>query len=406
MLQNLLAERFDLSIQHEEKPLPVFALVMGKRGPPKESTTPGDPDCKRSNEESTLIYTCRNMTMAALAESLPGVAPAYFTRPVVDRTELKGAYNFRLEWVARGQLPTGPDALNNSLSIFSSIEKQLGVRVESQTAPQPVLTVARANRNPTPNAPGVTEKLGAAPTEFEVAEVRPSRPDEKEDFTMENGRIDAKAIKLRDLIQFAWNLEDDALTGGEKWLDSERFDIVAKSAPTASNDTLRVMVRALLVERFGLKVHEDRQPVTVYALTAVKPKLRSADPAERSTCNMSLVDAERVYTCQNVTMAQFAERLRDAAAGYMEHPVVDLTGLKGAWDFTVTWAPRNRVYGRGGPPANENSANGPAPVSSDPSGELTVFEAVDRQLGLRLAVQKHTMPVIVIDHVERKPAEN
>jgi uncharacterized protein (TIGR03435 family) len=278
--------------------------------------------------------------------------------------------------------------------------------VESQTAPQPILTVAHANRVPTPNSPGVTEKLGDAPTEFEVADVRPSRPDEKENFTMVDGRIDAKAITLKDLIEFAWNLEDDTLTGGEKWLGAERFDVVAKSAPTASVDTLRRMLQALLVERFGLKVHEDRQPATVYALTAVKPKLRNADPAERSTCNMSLVDAERVYTCQNVTMAQFAERLRDVAAGYLQHPVVDLTGLKGSYDFTVTWAPQNRVYGRGGPPASQTGTYGPAPASADPSGELTVFEAVDRQLGLRLAVQKHPMPVIVIDHVERKPAEN
>jgi uncharacterized protein (TIGR03435 family) len=341
MLRNLLADRLGLSVQSEEKPQPVYTLTMGKRAPPKESAKPGDPDCKRTNEENLLTLTCHNMTMASLAESLPGAAPAYFSgRAVLDRTGLEGVYDFRLQWVGRGQLPPGPEGLSNSLSIFSSIEKQLGVTLVPDTANTPVLLVARANREPVANPPGVTEKLGRTPTEFDVAEVRPSGPDEHEDFKMENGRIEAKAVALRDLIEFAYDADDDALKGGAKWLDSEKFDIVAKTAPTASPDTLRVMLQSLLAQRFGLKVHKDRQQVTVYALTAVKPKLKDADPSERSTCTMSLADGGRAYTCQNVTMAQFAEKLRGAAQGYIDHTVVDLTGLTGSYDFSARWAPR------------------------------------------------------------------
>jgi uncharacterized protein (TIGR03435 family) len=267
----------------------------------------------------------------------------------------------------------------------------------------------RANRVPAANPAGVTEKLGRTPTDFDVAEVRPSGPDEHEDFRIENGRIEAKAIALRDLIEFAYDAEDDALKGGPKWLDSEKFDIVAKTAPTASPDTLRVMLQSLLAQRFGLKVHKDRQPVTVYALTAVKPKLKDADPGERSTCTMSLADGGRAYTCQNATMAQFAEKLRGAAQGYIDHPVVDLTGLTGSYDFSARWAPRGRTLGRvGAAPAGsgDSVAAGPASSSPDPTAELTVFEAIERQLGLKLAVRKHPMPVVVIDHVERKPTEN
>jgi uncharacterized protein (TIGR03435 family) len=410
MLQNLLADRLGLSVQTEEKPQPVYILTMGKRGPPKESAKPGDPDCKRTTEENLLTLTCHNMSMAALAESLPGAAPAYFSgRAVLDRTGLEGVYDFKLQWVGRGQLPPGPEGLKNSLSIFSSIEKQLGVTLVPDTANTPVLTVARANRVPAGNPPGVTEKLGRTPTEFDVAEVRPSGPDEHEDFKMENGRIEAKAVALRDLIEFAYDAEDDALKGGAKWLDSAKFDIVAKTAPTASPDTLRAMLQSLLAQRFGLKVHKDRQPVTVYALTALKPKLKDADSSERSTCTMSLADGGRAYTCQNVTMAQFAEKLRGAAQGYIDHPVVDLTGLTGTYDFSARWAPRGRTLGRAGaaPAASgDGAAAGPASSSPDPTAELTVFEAIERQLGLKLAVRKHPMPVVVIDRVERKPTEN
>ena len=68
MLQNLLAERFNLAIQREEKPLPVYVLTLGKRGTPKESPGTGDPDCKRGLEENILTLTCRNVTMEGLAE--------------------------------------------------------------------------------------------------------------------------------------------------------------------------------------------------------------------------------------------------------------------------------------------------------------------------------------------------
>ncbi len=92
--------------------------------------------------------------------------------------------------------------------------------------------------------------------------------------------------------------------------------------------TLRVLARAMLARRFGLTVHDDRQPITVFALTAVKPKLRDADPSARSTCKRGIEDGNVAFACRNVTMAQFAERISQTAPGYLDHPVVDLTGLE------------------------------------------------------------------------------
>lgn len=406
MLQGLLTERFGLSIQRAEKPQPVNALVPGKNGPPKESSA-GEPDCKAGNEENIRIFACQNMTVAALVEALPRVAPAYFDIPMVDRTGLKGAYDFKLQYLPRGQLPPGTEG--NSLSLFTSIEKQLGVKVERQTAPVQVLIVEHANRTPADNPPGTIEKLGPPPTEFEVAEVKRSRPDEKENFTMNNGRIDARALTLKDAITFAYNVEDDWVRGGEKWLETDHFDIMAKTAPTASEDTLRRMLVSLLEERFKLKVHKEPQPVPVYALTAGKPKLKEADPSSLSTCKQGAADGSRFYTCQNTTMAQLAEKIRNVAGtqGYLDHPVVDFTGLKGAYDFTLTWVLQIRLQGKGPNPGDGGGGGGGAvPVATDRPVGLTLFEAVDRQLGLKLAVQKHPMPVVVIDHIQRNPTDN
>src|SRR5665213_556547 len=399
MLQTLLIERFALEVRREEKPAPVYVLLPPKRNPPKESAG-GDPGCKRGTEDGHASVTCHNMTIAALAESLPGLAPGYFNHPVVDKSGLTGTYDFTLGWVGRANL--GPGSEGNSLSLYNVIEKQLGVKVEQQTAPMPVLTVTRVNQNPIQNPPGTTEKLGAPPTEFDVAEVRPSSPDEKENFEMNNGRIKATMILLKDLIQFAYNVEDDGVRNGPKWLESERFDITAKTAPTASEDTLRTMVRSLLEQRFGLTVHMEKQPVGVFGLTAAKPKLKDAEASERSTCRITAADGARMFTCANVTMGQFVERLRPVANGYVDRPIVDLTGLKGSYDFVLTWSPVRRIAGRApSAPAGE----GAIVPSADPTGAITLFEAIDRQLGLKLSERKHPMPVVVIDKVERKPSE-
>jgi uncharacterized protein (TIGR03435 family) len=211
----------------------------------------------------------------------------------------------------------------------------------------------------------------------------------------------ARGITLKDMVTVAFNVEDDALKGGEKWLESERFDITAKTAPTESDDALRVMLLNLMIERFGLKTHKDVQPVNVYTLTAVKPKLKEADPAERSTCQMRNIDGARNFACTNMTMAKFAERIYATSAGYLDHPVVDLTELKGSYDFTLVFAPLRRAAA-----PKEKTPEAAVPTASDPGLGLTLFDAVEKQLGLKLTARKHPMPVVVIDHIERRPTEN
>jgi uncharacterized protein (TIGR03435 family) len=400
MLQNLLAERFHLSIKNEDKPMPAFVLTLVKKGVAKASDGKGDPGCKRVVEDGVLSLTCHNVTMASVAEQLPNVAPGYFNLPTVDHTGVTGTFDFRLEWKGRQQI-TGP---SDSMSLFNAIEKQLGVKAEQQSVPVPVVNVVSVDKTPTPNAPDVTEKLGQTPTEFEVANIHPSRPDEKEEFKLTNGVIDAKAVGIRDMITFAYDVEDDWVRGGEKWLESDKYNILAKTQPTESADTLRVMVQNMLADRFKLKVHKEAQPVTVYALTAKQSKLKVADPNSRSTCVRRAVDGALELACTNTTMEQFAKKIREVAGGYLEHPVVDLTGLKGAYDFTVSWAPRNRTLGVQRP--GEGTDSGPVPTASDRGSGLTLYEAVDRQMGLKLATQKHPMQVVVVDSMQRTPTEN
>src|SRR5262249_56136032 len=104
----------------------------------------------------------------------------------------------------------------------ASSEKQLGGKVESRNVPMLALTVNHVNRTPAANPPGTMEKLGAALTEFDAADLKPSRPGAEEDFNLSNGRIQAQSILLKDLIAFAYDVEEDWVKGAEKWLASGR----------------------------------------------------------------------------------------------------------------------------------------------------------------------------------------
>jgi uncharacterized protein (TIGR03435 family) len=109
-------------------------------------------------------------------------------------------------------------------------------------------------------------------------------------------------------------------------------------------------------------------------------------------------------TCQNTSMAEFAEFLRGRAPG-LNMPILDATGIEGGWDFTLTYSqlPPQAVNapGRGG----DNGLPEGVPQASDPSGGYTIFEALERQLGLKLEMQKRSTPVVVIDHIEQRPVD-
>ena len=108
-----------------------------------------------------------------------------------------------------------------------------------------------------------------------------------------------------------------------------------------------------------------------------------------------------------MTMAQFAERLKEIASGYIHSPVLDATELEGGYDFTLSFSPAGtggvRAPGRAGDTGQLSTG---MPQASDPSGALTLFEAIEKQLGLKLEPQKRVGTVLVIDHVEQKPLDN
>jgi uncharacterized protein (TIGR03435 family) len=115
-----------------------------------------------------------------------------------------------------------------------------------------------------------------------------------------------------------------------------------------------------------------------------------------------------IATCQNITMAQFAEQLQTIAPVYLYYPVLDASGIEGSWDISLSFspAPPNLAGGGGGGNGGGKGGGAAAGVSSDPSGAVPLFDAMEKQLGLKLEKHQRPEPVLVIDHIEEKPTDN
>jgi uncharacterized protein (TIGR03435 family) len=432
MLQALLADRFKLVLHKDTKPMPGYALTLGKGKPKLREASGQGGGCQgqqQTPEPGAVPYAlvaCRNITMEAFAQNLRGMAGAYLTNPVADLTGLKGSWDFDLKWTGRALLArAGADGI----SIFDAVDRQLGLKLDLQRVPTPVLVVDSVNQQPTNNPSGVAQNLPTSPpAEFDVAEIKLSPPDTPQNIRLQpGGRLDAQGVTMKMMITLAWDINDDELlAGAPKWLDSTKYSLTAKAsnaisgpanAPQVDIDDIRLMLRALLIERFKIATHTEDRPVTAYTLVADKPKLTKADPANRTgwkegpapeAKDQRNAILARMVTARNMTMAQFAEDLQRMANGYIRTPVLDATGLDGAYDFTLTFTPIGLLMGgpggRGGDPAAQ--AGGGAPAAADPTGGLSLFDAVNKQLGLKLEARKRTMPVLVIDHIEEKPTDN
>ncbi len=435
MLQSLLAERFRLAAHNDTKPVQGFVLSAGK-GKHKLKTASGSaeagcqvqpPSPPGNGVVPMNVVSCRSMGMEEFAPWLRTFANGYLTSPVLDATGLKGSWDFDLRWTSKGMLPlAGADGV----SLFDAIDRQLGLKLEPGKVPMPVLVVDSVNEKPTPNLPDVKTALPPPPTaEFEVASVRPSAPGARLGMgqLQPGGRYEAHGYPMFLMIRQAWEsytMPGEEIPGTPKWLTvySPLVDIIAKVPDSVVagggqiyDDDLRTMMRSLLTDRFQMKVHYEDRPMDTYTLVAVKPKMKRADPSNRGTCRTGPSQEPRdiadgpppfVATCQNITMAQFAARLQAIAPTYFRYAIDDGTGLDGAWDFSLSFLPvdPNRAGGGGG------RSGGPAqPLTAgviDPTGGVSIFDAVEKQLGLKLEVRKRPEPVLVIDHIEEKPIDN
>jgi len=235
--------------------------------------------------------------------------------------------------------------------------------------------------------------------EFEVAEIKPADPSNplpRKGRLLPGGRVEMPGMTMQDLIMMSYGVKENMISGLPKWGEKERYDIVAKAPPTQSNSELRLMFRSLLADRFKLAIHNEEKVMPAYVLTLGKKplKVQEASSGARQTCNWSSAEGGlRRRECHSITMAEFAATLPGLGGVGIDLPVVDETGLKGAYDlqFEMGYGELRTSGGGGLKPG----------VDSGP----TIFEALDR-IGLKLESRKMSLPMIVIDHAEPPSGSN
>lgn len=232
---------------------------------------------------------------------------------------------------------------------------------------------------------------------LEVAAIKPVKnpgPD-MQDRT-DGRRLAARNVTVRDLIMMGYELDPGQIADGPAWMATDEYDIDAEAVEGVQLDDQQkeeMLLKEVLADRFKLTFHHEQRTLAVYILVVAKsgPKLKPAGPGEveNSGC-------ERLGVCnfRNRTLSNFARFMQFVV---LDRPVVDKTGIAGAFDFSLKWAPDESQFSRLGlrfrPPAEDSSL--PPPL----------FEAIQEQLGLKLEPQKIPTEVLVIDHVER-PTEN
>src|SRR5215471_14348582 len=238
------------------------------------------------------------------------------------------------------------------------------------------------------------------PAAFDVADVHISSQHSIPDMTggaLRNGRYTLQNATIVDLIRTAYDTEDDRIVDGPTWLQSDRFDVIAKAPNGTPRDKVNGMLRTLLAERFGLTVHNGTKSMQAYVLTVGKAgtKMTQAADGESGGCRGQQQPPPApgapvyiVVSCHGLTGADIAQNLHQMAAGYVgDHPLVDSTQLEGRWDFDLKYSPRNQLATAG-------------------SDAIPFFDALDKQLGLKLELRTAPVPVLIVDKVNQKPTEN
>ena len=252
----------------------------------------------------------------------------------------------------------------------------------------------------------------ATPMEFDVVSVKPNTSESGMMRVINRpGIFSASGVTLKTLLQQAYNIREDLISGGPGWVDSSAFDLEGKISPAdaellkaMTNEqrgaATRQMLQHALADRFKLQAHLETKTLPVYELVFAKSgsKLKEADPNNIYSNGIKGPDGSPAksgmmqmhpggLTGQGITISS----LTNILSREVERTVIDKTGLTGKYDISLIWKADDAPGGL------DNGA-------SDPNAP-DLFTALQEQLGLKLVSTKGPVDTLVIDHVE-KPAEN
>lgn len=208
----------------------------------------------------------------------------------------------------------------------------------------------------------------------------------------------AEGATLHSLIMVAYAVTDRQVSGGPRWIETERFDIEAKSDHTRTTDELHTMLAHLLEERFHLELRRETRQESVWKLTLAEggAKMPLHDPDDKNYppyAGRLVRDADGSVCAVAGSPNESMEYLAVALSRDMKATVIDQTGLSGRYDVNLRFMPDG---------AHPRTTDGtPVPFSSDCSD---IFAALPKQLGLKLVAAKGPVEYLVVEHVEQPSA--
>jgi uncharacterized protein (TIGR03435 family) len=235
------------------------------------------------------------------------------------------------------------------------------------------------------------------PPSFEAADVHSSPKNPNPNVQSlggfaRGGRYQFKNATMLDLISNAYGIDAEKVTGGPFWLETDRFDILAKAPTSVTPANTKLMLRSLLADRFKLVSHNEDKPMNAWTMTAVTagkpgPQMKEAKGGPTNCNGQPGTAPNTTLVCTNVSMAVLAQIVRQMEPGTYDSPVGDMTGIEGNWDLQITWTNIGAIAAAG-------------------KDAIPVKEAFEKQLGIKLEQQKRAVATMVVDSVTRKPTDN
>lgn len=235
---------------------------------------------------------------------------------------------------------------------------------------------------------------------FEVTSVKPSNltgeGSRRESITADPGSLIMRNVTLGSAIQWAYGVNDYQVSG-PAWIKDYRYDISAKAAQPAAEKQLRVMLQALLADRFKMTLHHQEKEMTVYALTVAKGglKMTPGNPDGKS----ALQGNGFTVVAKDTSIGEIVDTLSRGSRGIPGMdvpPVIDMTGLTGRYNFTIDASTFMQAF------SAEAQKDTP-----DPSVLIGgVQDVLEKQLGLHSELRKAKLDILIVDHAEQTPTGN
>jgi uncharacterized protein (TIGR03435 family) len=226
----------------------------------------------------------------------------------------------------------------------------------------------------------------SAPPAFETASIHPNPRVERQEAQVSPGNLVMRNLPLFFLVQWAWDVTP-AQIDAPPWFMEACFDIVAKAPGPADETQMRLMLQALLADRFGLRLHKEARVMPVYAITLAKGGPKFQESATEGSFALERNNPV-VLNWHHARMSDLAQGI----SGVARQPVIDDTGLKGRYEIHMDLS------------AYLNRAGGAGDGQFDMMSVL--FTGLQDLLGLKLEARKQSVDVLVIDHAEKTPTEN